>query len=99
MWGQHHWAGPIAGPLWDSHGGTHLPHQAVVGVEVAVDDVHGVQVGLERDRLSSAPTISPSKPTPQTHTCVAHHASSNVFGEADPLAPGVVAVLQEREDR
>ena len=49
------WEGPEAGIGWapavSRHPatwgpGTHLADQAVVGVEVSVDDVHGVEVGL-----------------------------------------------------
>lgn len=42
MW----WAGLLL-PLPSQAQAAHLTHQAVVGVEVPVDDVHGVEVGLE----------------------------------------------------
>lgn len=41
-----------------------------------------------------APPTS-THPTHQSHGGT-HHASGNVLGEADPLAPGVVAVLGGR---
>lgn len=40
------WAGLLLSPPSQAQA-AHLTDQAVVGVEVPVDDVHGVEVGLE----------------------------------------------------